>query len=119
MDVIDIFGKEAGGLTRFICPRCGKIKDPLNFEDSMNSLKRGEKGQTIRSSSNNRSSSSSGEVFSTTTTIRGTELNRSLQTINDPDLNEEANLRNQNMRMLRTETNYPESGRKVVKTYDK
>jgi hypothetical protein len=41
------------------------------------------------------------------------------QSINDPDgPNEEANLRGQNMRILKTETTYPESGRKVVKTYD-
>jgi hypothetical protein len=51
--------------------------------------------------------------------LSGTRVNRSLQqTINDPDPNEEANLRSQNMRILRTETTYPESGRKVVKTYD-
>jgi hypothetical protein len=42
-----------------------------------------------------------------------------LQSINDPDgPNEEANLRSQNMRILKTETTYPESGRKIVKTYD-
>jgi hypothetical protein len=67
------------------------------------------------------------EVFSTTTSaaatdkkdsLSGTKVNRSLQTINDPDPNEEANLRSQNMRMLKTTTEYPESGKKVVKTYD-
>jgi hypothetical protein len=68
-----------------------------------------------RSSSNNNSSSSVGEgvpfaeIFSTNNTatlysdkdsLRGTQLNRSLQqqNINDPDgPNEEANLRSQNM----------------------
>jgi hypothetical protein len=55
---------------------------------------------------------------------KGTQVSRSLslllsQSINDPDRpNEEANLRSQNMRILKTETTYPESGRKVVKAFD-
>jgi hypothetical protein len=50
---------------------------------------------------------------------KGTQVSRSLQSINDPDgPNEEANLRSQNMRILKSETTYPESGRKVVKTFD-
>jgi hypothetical protein len=52
--------------------------------------------------------------------LRGTQLNRSLQqNLNDPDgPNEEANLRGQNMRIKKTITGYPESGQTVVKTYD-
>ena len=53
MDDIHLFGKEAGGATRFICPRCGTIKDPLKLEDNINRMKRGEKGQTIRSNNSN------------------------------------------------------------------
>jgi hypothetical protein len=67
------------------------------------------------------------EVFSTTTTaetdkkdssLNGTQLNRSLQSVIDPEPNEEANLSSQNMRMLKTTTEHPESDRKVVTTYD-
>jgi hypothetical protein len=46
------------------------------------------------------------------------KLNGSLQNLNDPDPNEEANLRGQNMRIKKTITKYPESGRTVVRTYD-
>jgi hypothetical protein len=125
---IKLFGKEAEGATRFICPSCGTVYDPMNLEDRMNNLKRGEKGQTIRS--NNSSSSGEGvpyaEMFSTNVAadnkdnLRGTQINRSLQNLNDdPDgPNEEANLRSQNMIIKKTITEYPESGRTVVKTYD-
>ena len=46
-----------------------------------------------------------------------TQLTRSLEsTINDADdSNEEANLRSRNMRILKTTTEYPESGLQVVK----
>jgi len=90
----------------------------------MNNLKRGEKGQTIRSNS---SSSGEGvpfaEVFNTTkdkdSALKGTQLNRSLQSISDPDgPNEEANLRSQNMRITKTTIEYPESKRVVTKFYD-
>jgi hypothetical protein len=131
MDDIHIFGKEANGATRFVSPSCGRVYDPTNLEDKINSLKHGEKGQTIRSGSDSSNTSGEGvpfaEVFSTTTTaetdkkdssLSGTQLNRSLQSINDPEPNEEANLRSQNMRMLKTTTEYPESSRKVVTTYD-
>jgi len=50
--------------------------------------------------------------------LRGTQLNGTLQNVNDPDPNEEANLRGQNIRILKTATEYPESKRVVTKTYD-
>jgi hypothetical protein len=52
--------------------------------------------------------------------LRGTQLNRSLQqNVNDPDgPDEEANLRDQNIIMKKTITEYPENGRTVVSTYD-
>ena len=86
----------------------------------MNNLKRGEKGQTIRSNNSSSSSSVGGEgvpfaeVFSTNAadkkdSLRGTQLTRSLQqNISDPDgPNEEANLRSQNMRITKTTIEYP------------
>jgi hypothetical protein len=46
--------------------------------------------------------------------LRGTQLTRSLQNVNDLDgPNEEANLRSQNMRITKTTTEYPESKRVV------
>jgi hypothetical protein len=111
-----------------------------------NKLKHAEWGQTIRSSSSSAGGGSEegrpfAEMFNSNNTItddkdslrnnnnnnnnKGTRVSRSLsllssqQSINDPDgPNEEANLRSQNMRILKTETTYPESGRKVVKTFD-
>jgi hypothetical protein len=52
--------------------------------------------------------------------LRGTQFNRSLQSVSDPDgPNVEAKLIGQNMTIKKTiTTEYPESGRTVVKTYD-
>jgi hypothetical protein len=105
---------------RWICPSCGRIKDPLRLEDGMNNLKRQEKGQTIRGSSVGEGVPFA-EVFSTTTdkdSLRGTQLSRTLQNVNDPEPNEEANLRGQGYVLKKTTTEYPASGRKVVKTFD-
>ena len=53
---------------------------------------------------------------------KGTQLSRALSQTdiinNDLEPNEDSIMRGQNMRILRTETTYPESGRKVVKTFD-
>jgi hypothetical protein len=133
MDDIKLLGTQDAGSaanTRYICARCGNIKDPLKLADFDN-LKRGERGQTIRSSSSSSSSDDSPfvEMFNNSITPsaddkdslrlrKGTQLSRSLSKtdiIIEP--NEEENMRSQNMRILRTETTYPESGRKVVKTF--
>jgi hypothetical protein len=129
---------DPGNNKRYICPRCTNIQDPLNV-DEFNKIKHAERGQTIRSSSSSAAAGGSeegrpfAEMFNSNNTIttendkgslrnnnKGTQVSRSLfQSINDPDgPNEEANLRSQNMRILKTETTYPESGRKIVKTYD-
>jgi hypothetical protein len=56
--------------------------------------------------------------------LKGTQVSRALSQTDiinsndDPEPNEEENMRGQNMKILRTETTYPESGRKVVKTFD-
>jgi hypothetical protein len=133
MDDIKLLNTEEKNV-QLICPHCGNFKDPLNLDGGLDKLRRSEKGQTIRSN-NNSSSSSDGvgegipfaEMFSTNNTAttggdnnnnKGTLLNRSLQNVNDPEPNEEANLRGQNMRIVKTTTEYPESGRRVVKTFD-
>jgi hypothetical protein len=99
----------------------------MNLEDRINSLKRGEKGQTIRSNNSSSGGVDEGvplaEMFSTNIAadnLRGTQINRSLQqNVNDPDgPDEEANLRDQNIIMKKTITEYPENGRTVVSTYD-
>ena len=136
MDDIKLLGtKDAGTAvnTRFICPKCGNIRDPLRLGDLEN-VKHAEKGQTIRSSSSAGGGSEEGrpfaEMFNTSNTStddkgslrKGTQLSRALSQTdiinNDPEPNEDSIMRSQNMRILRTETTYPESGRKVVKTFD-
>jgi hypothetical protein len=124
---------DPGDNKRYICPSCANIQDPLNV-DEFNKIKHAEQGQTIRSSSSSSSPhegrpfietfdrSATNDKDSLRNNNKGTQVSRSLlssQSINDPDgPNEEANLRSQNMRILKTETTYPESGRKVVKTFD-
>jgi hypothetical protein len=134
---------DPGDSKRYICPRCANIQDPLKV-DEFNTIKHAERGQTIRSSSaaggggGNEEGRPFAEMFNSNNTIttendkedslrnnKGTQVSRSFsllssqQSINDPDgPNEEANMRSQNMRILKTETTYPESGRKVVKTFD-
>jgi hypothetical protein len=124
---------DPGDNKRYICPRCTNIQDPLKV-DEFNKIKHAERGQTIRSSSSSSSPhegrpfietfdrSATNDKDSLRNNNKGTQVSRSLlssQSINDPDgPNEEANLRSQNMRILKTETTYPESGRKVVKTFD-
>jgi hypothetical protein len=117
---------DPGDKKRFICPRCANIEDPLNV-DEFNKIKHVERGQTIRS---NNSVGNEGrpyaEMFNSNTTTadgkgslrKGTQLSRALSQTDiinyndDPEPNEGSMLRGQNMRILRTETTYPESGRK-------
>jgi hypothetical protein len=95
MDDIELFGIYAGGVTRFICPKCGTNKDPLKIEDNINNIKRGEKGQTIRSSTggNNNEDRPFVEMFNSATpttkeeensvSLKGIQVNRSLLNTND------------------------------------
>jgi hypothetical protein len=89
-DDIHLSGKEAEGATRFICPRYGTIKDPLNL-DNINRMKGGEHSLTKERYNHHR-------------------------LVTHP--NEEANLRGQSMKIIKTINEYPESGTKVVKTFD-